>query len=480
MMSKCLFIYPEHGRRPSFPCAIGYLSAAILQVEPAAKIDVVDLNIEQNKEKFEDESYDYIFVSAISAHFYSVERVIQYVKEHNRRSVVILGGIIVTSMPKKIIAALNADLFVVGEGEITVQELIMGLDKTKINGLGYKDQSGQVIINPTRNIIKSLDTISFPAWHVFRPEYIAAYREADGLWDYNFPVLASRGCPMRCNFCFRNFNGTYRSRGVDNVLDEIELLMKQHKIGVINFIDEYFFANKKRILEFCQRIHNRKMKFMWSCMIRVDLADSDMFSTMKAAGCYAVQIGAEHGSQKMLDAMNKKSTVEDNIRCMKLIRESKMYFGTGIILGYPGETPETIREVDAMLHTTGLTAGIFLIQACPGTPLWVYAIDNGYITDEISYLRDSFNGDKELKTNFTNMPTEYIISELNRITDETSKYTLNSGFDFRTKAYLQIGFYLRVLGRGDFVYLAKRMLRDIRIITHMKRDTSSEKMTNKR
>lgn len=463
---RILFVYPEHGRRPYFPTAIGYLASSILHVQPDAEIDIIDLNIEQEKTKLTDESYDYIFLSGLSAHFYSVEKTIEYIKARNKRSIIVLGGIIITSMPEKIIQALNADLYVLGEGDKTVQELITGLRREEILGLGYKDSTGRVIINPARPLIEDLNTIPFPAWHLFSERYMKVYMETDGLWDNAFPILASRGCPMRCNFCYRNFNGTYRSRSIDNVLDEIAILASRYNIRIITFIDEYFFVSRKKILKFCDRIHERKMKFRWSCSVRVELADRVLFDTMKKAGCYMLQVGIEHGSQKMLDAMNKKSTVEANERFLNIARESRLYVGANMIIGYPGETPETIKESEELLHRVRLPAGFHLIQAFPGTRLWEYAKEKGFIKDEIEYLRNSFNSDQTLKINFTDMPTRYILSEHERMGRDLIKlYAMNNGFDITTKIYLQTIFYLKQLNRGNIRTVVAKIQEDFKKVT---------------
>jgi len=460
-VTKILFVYPEHGRRPYFPTAIGYLSASILQVEPTAKIDILDLNIETNRERLKDESYEYILISGLSAHFFSIERVIHDIKSSNKKSIVVLGGIIVTSMPTKIIESLNADIYVIGEGERTIQELIKGKNREEIEGVGYKDQTGQATINRGRAMIEDLDIIPFPAWHLFSEKYMKIYRETDDLWDDALPILASRGCPMRCNFCFRNFNGTYRSRSIENVLAEIDILIKQHKIGVITFIDEYFFVNKTKIQKFCQEIHNRQMKFIWSCAIRVELADKELFKSMKEAGCFMVQVGIEHGNQKMLDAMNKKSTVEENERFLNIAKECRLYIGMGIIIGYPGETPETITDGEKMLHRVQLLAGYHLIQAFPGTPLWDFAKEKGFITDEIEYLRNSFDSDRTLKINFTEMSTEYLLSERTRIQNSTRKYELNNGFDKKEKIKLKLRYYFKHIKQGDVGTVSKKIREDL-------------------
>jgi hypothetical protein len=95
---KILFVYPEHGRRPYFPTAIGYLATAILEAQPEAEIEVVDFNIDKNYLKLMDESFDYIFVSGLSAHFRSIEEIIDFTKEVNKKSEVVLGGIVVTGI----------------------------------------------------------------------------------------------------------------------------------------------------------------------------------------------------------------------------------------------------------------------------------------------------------------------------------------------------------------------------------------------
>ena len=464
---KLLFVYPEHGRRPYFPTAIGYLASAILEVKPEAQIDIVDFNIEQEYEKLEDEFYTYTFISGLSAHFASIDKTINYIKQHNSKSIVVLGGIVVTSLPEKVIENTNADLYVIGEGEKTIQEIISGVDIHQIKGIGYRE-NGKAIINPKRPLIENLDEIKFPAWHLFSKKAMQVYMETDDLWDNAFPILASRGCPMRCNFCFRNFEGTFRSRSIDNVLDEIQILIDQYEIKIITFLDEYFFANKRKIMDFCNRIQERNMKFLWSCSIRVELASRELFETMRRAGCYMLQVGIESGSQKMLDAMNKKSTVEDNEHFLRTAKECGLYVGANMIIGYPGETPETIKEGEDLFHRVKLPCGFHLIQAFPGTPLWDYAVKGGYITDEIEYLRSSFDSDKSMKINFTEISRGNIESIWERLNRELpALYATNNGFSMATKVRLEMGYLYVQIKRGNIRKATSKMIKDISKITKM-------------
>lgn len=458
---KVLFVFPENGRRPYFPTAIGYLAAAILDVQEDAEIEVVDFNIERHYRKLMDESFDYIFVTGLSAHFHSIDDIIRFTKENNKHSEVVLGGIVVTSMPEKIIENTNADMYVIGEGERTIQEIVSGDSCDSIDGLAYRNAAGKIIINPKRELMSDIDIITFPAWQVFSSEYMKIYKETDELWDDALPILASRGCPMRCNFCYRNFEGTFRSRSIDNVLTEMELLKEQHKIGIITFLDEHFFANKAKILAFCEGIHERKLKIKWSCSIRVELADKELFDAMYDAGCYMLQVGIESGSQRMLDAMNKKSTVEANERFLNLARETKLYVGANVIIGYPGETQESINATAQLFHRAKLPAGFHLVQAFPGTPLWDYAVQQGYIEDEIEYLRSCSDSDRHLKINFTDMSTEYIMRENARLNQELPRlYAMNNGYDIITKINMQTRFYYKHLLMGDYNRIRTKLLSD--------------------
>lgn len=450
---KILLVLPRHNRLPEFSLSLGYIAAAILEAYPDVQIDVLDINIATKNEAYAklcDESYDVIGVSGLIAYISGIEEVLNYIKENNHRAKVILGGLALTSYPQFVINNFEADIYAIGEGEITVKELIGCLKNNKpyddVKGIAYKNAEGKIIFTEPRELIKDINTIPFPAWHLFD---MTKYRDIHLSWSFSVPVLSSRGCPARCNFCFRNFGGTFRVRTPDNILDEVAILIRNYNIGIIDFQDEYFFGTKKRIISFCEAILKRKMHFNWSCNFRVEMADKELFKLMKKAGCVQVSYGIESGSQKMLDLMNKKTTVEKNERALRIPRESGLYVGCNMIIGYPGETQETIKESEELLHRAKSHGSFHLIQAYPGTVLWDYAIKNGFIKDEIEYFRRTFDV-SHLPVNYTDLPTDWLEKEAKRISSETHRlYDPLFGPTNTQKLFREFSIVLRLLKQGE-------------------------------
>jgi len=199
----------------------------------------------------------------------------------------------------------DIDVVVRGEGEFTMLELVNGLHPGKIEGITFRDGNA-VISNPDRPLFSDLDKLPYPAWHLLDMEFYSKPNVSvgRGLNLRATSVFSSRGCPYRCNFCAGHlmFPGKVRFHSPHRTIEEIEHLVDSYSIEAIYFADDMFLSSRKR------------------------------------AGCVHLEYGFESGSQRMLDIMNKRSTVKDNVRAATLTRKAGLRFSGFIMVGYPGET----------------------------------------------------------------------------------------------------------------------------------------------
>ncbi len=428
---KILFILPIHKRtRTAFPLGLAYLSSYLCQKHPDIKTDYIDLNFTSWKiveEKIKE--YPIIAITGLTSMFRSICVISKHIKQVNPESTIILGGPIVTSYPDFMIKNLrDIDLFVINEGEVTLTEIVERRNIKDIAGIGYWENG--VKVNPSRLLIEDLDTLPFPDYKTFKLDY---YGWMQGFLKIGI-MIGSRGCLFNCNFCFRNFEGTYRLRSISNILDEVQFMQKNHNIEYIEFYDELFFIDKKRIEDFCNMILKRKIRFQWMCFLRVNLADIPILRLMKKAGCRQIGYGIESGSQKILDAMNKKTIVKQNIKALKDTLDCNILTGVNLIIGYPGENPETLKETEAMLYEAKVAGAFHFIQAYPGTRLY-QNVKDGFIPDEYGYFDTMEEYISDLPINFTEMPIDYIYSEKNRIESQSrqrdmkQKYLLEKDYN---------------------------------------------------
>ena len=209
----------------------------------------------------------------------------------------------------------------------------------EIEGITFR-KNGQIVRTPDRKFIEDLDSLPRPAYKFFALE---KYRY---LGKLIFPIMASRGCPGNCAFCLASKMSGQRSRkrSPKNVVDEMEWLRDELGADAYTFHDPTFTFDKKWVFELCNEIIRRKIEIPWDCTTRVDYVSKPILAKIKQANCQIVGFGMESNSQKILNAMKKGTTKEQNERAVKMAKEVGLAFGLFLIIGYPGETAETLKE----------------------------------------------------------------------------------------------------------------------------------------
>jgi len=261
-----------------------------------------------------------------------------------------LGGPHPIIEPEEILKNTSVDSVVMGEGEMTLLELLDALSGNKdlnpIKGLAYKDAGGNIFVNSKRELIPDLDTLPMPARHLLP---IEKYRPSPHHY-LKLPMttmILSRGCPFSCHFCAsKNVWGkTNRTLSVDKAIDEIKFLVKKYGIKNINFWDDLWGLKRDWAEAFCRRMIDEKINISWSCERRVDTVDLDILKLMKKAGCYSIFYGIESLTQDCLDAVNKGIKVEQSEKAIRLTKKAGIDVRANFILGLPNETPEKAKKM---------------------------------------------------------------------------------------------------------------------------------------
>lgn len=238
------------------------------------------------------------------------------------------------------------DVVVIGEGEQAICEILRayegGSGLESVRGIAYR-QDGIDRFTPARELEPDLDKIPFPARDLFPNQaYLDHWRKRFGYAITT--VMTTRGCPFSCEFCSNAvFGMSYRERSPENVLDEVEEAVS---LGYdhIHFADDVFTLNRKRMLRLCDEITSRGMDFSWECLGRVDSIDSETAKAMKRAGCERIFFGIESGNDSVLQLMNKNITTAKARRAVDAAVSVGLRTGAFFILGYPGETEETVLD----------------------------------------------------------------------------------------------------------------------------------------
>ena len=272
-----------------------------------------------------------------------VDRVASLVKEINPEIKIVVGAFHPTFCPDDAMQNPDFDFIIRGEGEIPLTSLMKEIKKDNpkwetVPGIHYRDRDGKIKSNPGVNLIANLDELPFPARDMVLNCDHNSYRIHS--------VSTTRGCPYTCSFCAdrRFWNGKVRRRSVESVIEELKLLMEKYKAVSIDFVDGTFTYDRKYLQKFCQSLIDERLHIKWGCTARYDNIDEDLLKLMKRANCSGLYFGLESGSNRVLQSIDKKLTVENIVRVSKMVHESGITCISAVLLGLPDETKEDIKK----------------------------------------------------------------------------------------------------------------------------------------
>jgi len=325
---------------------------------------------------------DVVGLTAKTPIYPSAQKIAQIIKEkYNKNCPVILGGPHATIASKNVLEDKNIDFIIIGEGELTIKELIKAIenkarDFSSIKGIGYK-KDGKIILTQPRELIQNLDELPFPARDAIVEENKYPLYEMGR-------IETARGCPFMCEYCASNLIWTrkLRTKSPSYVIKEIKHLMQRYKLKTFYFIDDTFTANKKRVIELCNAIIKDKLNIEWGCETRVDLVDDEVISWMKKAGCNKIDVGIETGSPRMLKIVKKGTTIGQAIAASKLFNKHGIGWNAFLMMGFPEETKEDMQQTIDLIKKIKPDTIIFSIfTPYPGTALHKRAMELGLLPE---------------------------------------------------------------------------------------------------
>ena len=291
---------------------------------------------------------------------------------------IILGGYNMRVYPKESLMNDVADFGCVNSALVTVPRLLDELAGDRrfddVPGLIFKRNNGEIVQTPSPATEEKFSDYPFP-WRSGLPNDL--YEEFP-TERRNFTVMVtSKGCPMSCVFCEAGHT-SYNARTVEQVVDEMEICYHQYGIREIDIFDYEFAINRKRTGAICDEIVRRKLDILWACRARVDSVDEDLLRKMKSAGCGRIYYGIESGSQEVLDAVDKKITLDQIHTTIALTREMDIRPLGFFLVGVPGETRASFRETVKFAKSLKLDYVQFSkLTAKPLTGMWREMVADG-------------------------------------------------------------------------------------------------------
>lgn len=343
--------------------------------------DIFNLSVEDVVARVVRDRPAYVGITMFTVGVWCAAEIARKIKFVLPECVIIVGGPHISSMGSETMERFREfDYAVVGEGEEILVNLLQTLDAgapvDEIAGLVYMQKgeiTDQLHVAPEHHINKDMDRLPMPAWDLL-PDFPQAYKPA----LYDFPagpvasIAASRGCPFHCKFCDTStFGAAVRAYSAQRVFDIMSHLHSTYGIRHIMFVDDLFTASRKRTTELCELIINSGIKMTWSCASRVDVVKPDLLHLMKQAGCWEISFGLESGSNELLQKMDKSADVARSREALQWTHRAGIRSKGLFMLGYPGETPDSIAQTKAFVRDVPLTImNLTKFTPYPGSPIY--------------------------------------------------------------------------------------------------------------
>ncbi|HOO78200.1 MAG TPA: radical SAM protein [bacterium] len=446
VLSRCAgIILKSHYVLP--PIGLMYLAAALKEWSPA-EVEVLDCMVEGLREE---ESIKRIEAKAPQLLFFVLGTPsVKFIRGWLLRIRAAVPGVKtvavgphVTALSGESLEAVGMDFVVRGEPERTAADLaaalVRGGSLRDIPGLAWLE-NGKLVETAPRDLIQDMDSVPFPARELFANErYSAPFAKSSPF----ALILTSRGCPFQCIYCAtRGYYGhSWRPRGVDNVLDELTLMVGKFGLKDIGFWDDTFTVDRRRVVDICRGIIDRRLGIRWICLSRVDTVDPETLGWMKKAGCYQIQFGVESGDERILKNLGKNITVAQVRNAFRWSKEAGIDPAAFFMFGNPGEDEESVRlTIKLALELPASFASFNINTPYPGSELFgrmreKLGDDWTALDARHSSYQEGFDGKslekyiREAYRKFYYRP-RYLLRSLGRIrsTDDLKRY-MKAGWD---------------------------------------------------
>ncbi|MEW6614448.1 MAG: radical SAM protein [Thermodesulfobacteriota bacterium] len=413
-MRILLVVYDNESYIHWFPQGLAYIASVLLKEGYQVEIynqDKFHYPDEHLTEFLDNNKFDIVGVGVIAG-YYQYRKLLKISEAINRsknRPFYIIGGHGPSPEPEYFLKKTSADAAVIGEGEITIIELLEAIKQHKslngIKGIAFREKD-RVIVNERRLLIKDVDSIPLPAFSLFPVDYYRLLRPPHvSNTDLVMPVLSGRGCIFECTFCYRMDKG-YRPRSEENIIEEIMLLKKNYGITYIIFSDELLMSSMERVVSLCEKFISIKLDIKWDCNGRLNYAKPEVLRLMKEAGCTFINYGIESMDDQVLKNMKKGLTTGQIIKGVEATLNAGISPGLNIIFGNIGDNRDILKKGVEFLLKYGDGAQMRTIRPVtpyPGSPLYYHAIEKGLLNDCEDFYENKHTNSDLLSVNFTDM-----------------------------------------------------------------------------
>ena len=364
-----------------YPLFLGYTAAQLKEAghevfyidSVVQEINQIETDLQINKIK-----PDVIFMETTTPSIESDFRSIDHMKSL-AGAIMIAAGPHVTYFPVESLEECRGlDIVIKKEFDTKIAKVLANLrDLSKVKGITYR-KNEKIIDTGEGEFCDDLNALPFPDRDVVPYDW---YLEA---WYSKRPfinIMTSRGCPHRCTFCLwpnAMYGHRQRMRSINNVIDELKYVIDRYGVKEINIDDDTFTINRKRVIEFCQKLRDNNIHLIWTCNGRVDNVDDEMLREMKASGCKLVRYGVESGSPEVLNKIKKGITIDQVERAIHLTKKNGIQALGGFMFGFPWDSKESIEAtIDLAKRLSPDMVQFSIPMPYPGTELYEEAKERG-------------------------------------------------------------------------------------------------------
>lgn len=393
------------------PLGLAYIASYLEKFAYKVKIlDAFALNLSYREicERIKKFSPDIVGITGVTSNFNEMMKISEMVKTIDKKIKVIVGGPHASIMPKSCFVNGNVDYVVVGEGELTFKELVdaicNGKNTNKVKGICFK-KNGKFFRTPDRPLIKDIDSLPMPAYHLLPMESYRPYAVFDVGRKF-CSMVTSRGCPYSCTFCCSSalYRHIYRAHSPERVFEEIKLLYEKYGIRHIYFQDDEFTIIHKRVEKICDILIENKLDIIWECLAHPSHITKDLLVKMARAGCVDIVYGVESGCDKILKEINKKITLDQVKKVCRWTKEAGILCRVSFIIGFPYESGKEIRKTIDFAKSLDVDIAYFnVLTPYPNTKIYKIIEDENLFVKNIGWDRYTSYGKKPcVKTRYLN------------------------------------------------------------------------------
>lgn len=443
-----------------YPLGIGYLVSVLKKFHEIMPMDlwISNSNIDNAIRLIRKNVPDVFCISVYSTQYPYFKELVNTLKGLYPSIKIIAGGPGATFSYNIFLEKTLVDYCVIGEGELTLKELLDNLNSPEdVRGIAYK-RNGKAVLNSPREQIKDLDSIPMPDRDFFDIErYVLNEKKNRGFaakFRY-YHIIAGRGCPYNCTYCSRTFSGC-RLRSLENINKEIQAMKSLYNIDGVSFSDELLMVNKSRILQICSIMKENDL--FWQCQGRINLVDEEILRCMKDARCIALGYGVEAYSQKILDNMKKGIKIEQIIPAIEMTKRIGIKPVIQYMYGFPGEDDATIERSCDFFKKIDHTYIGSMATPFPGTAFYQEALTRNLIPDEEDYLMRLTSGYNTLTplVNLTDFTDEELLSRRIRLKNRVNRaYFKRHPFYFLIHSCKRLAFGIRLLFINPDLFFSK-------------------------